>query len=90
MRFIKKEHQFWFVGIANFGKVFEQLRQQPQKERRIKPGGRHQTVCRKNVNAPRTMFIANHQISQIKRRFAKKLHATFVFQNQQPPLDGTN
>ena len=35
MRFIKKEDQFRFLRIADFGKILEQLRQHPEQKRRV-------------------------------------------------------
>ena len=37
MGFIKEERQLGFLEIAHFGKVFEQLRQEPQEKAGIQP-----------------------------------------------------
>ncbi len=35
MRFVEEEHELWPVGIAHLGQVLEQLREQPQQQRRV-------------------------------------------------------
>src|SRR5947207_9496682 len=51
MRLIKKEDQLWFLRIADFGKVLEQLRQHPEQKGRINFRRLlHQLVASKNVD----------------------------------------
>src|SRR5262249_32900165 len=51
MCFIKKENQLRFFWIANFGKIFEQLRKHPEQKHRINfRRFLHQFVRGENVN----------------------------------------
>src|SRR5215813_7093383 len=51
MRFIEKEDELRFFRIANFRKIFEQLRQHPEQKRRINFRRLlHQLISSKNVD----------------------------------------
>src|SRR5262245_3831768 len=51
MRFIKKENELRFFWIADFGKIFEQLRQHPEQKRGVNFRRLlHQLVRGKNVD----------------------------------------
>ena len=73
MRLVEEEDQLRLVRVAHLGQHLEQLRQQPQQERRIKPGRVHQLVRRQNADPPCARGIDRHQVGQIQRRFAEQL-----------------
>src|SRR5262249_27262290 len=51
MRFIEKENKLRFFGIANFGKILEQLREHPEQKRRVNFRRLlHQFVGSKNID----------------------------------------
>ena len=44
VRLVEEEDELWLVGIADLGQLLEQLREQPEQERRVEPRARHQLV----------------------------------------------
>src|ERR1700745_993353 len=87
MRFIEKENELWFLWIANFGKVFEQLRQHPEQKRRVNFRRLlHQLVRGKNVNDAASILRPD-QIVEIQRRLTEKFVRSLRFQREEIALD---
>ena len=87
MRFIKKENELWFFRIANFGKIFKQLRQHPEQKRRVNFRRLlHQLVSSKNVNDA-TSILRLDQVFKIQRRLTEKFVCSLRFQREQVALD---
>ena len=90
VRFVKKEHKFGFVGVADLGQFFEQFAQQPQQERRIEPRAVHQFIRRKDVDLPAPVRRRADHIIQFQRRFPEQGRPALIFKDQQLPLDRTH
>ena len=89
VRFIKKEDQLWFLRIADFGKILEQLRQHPEQKRRVNFRRLlHQLVGSENVDDAASILRLD-QIFKIKRGLTKKFVGSLRFQREQIALDGT-
>src|SRR5262249_10218552 len=87
MRFIKKENKLWFLRIANFGKIFEQLRQHPEQKRRINFRRLlHQLVGGEDVDDATPIMHLN-QIVEIQRGLAENFVCSLRFQREQVALD---
>src|SRR4029077_4620597 len=89
MRFIKKEDDLRFFRVANFRKIFEQLRQHPEQKRRVNfRRFLHQLIRSENVNdaAP---ILRLDQIFKIERGLTEKFVGALRFQCEQIALDGT-
>ena len=50
VRLVEEEHELRLVGVADLGQLLEQLRQQPQQERRVEPRRLHQLVGGEDVD----------------------------------------
>src|SRR5215469_14893574 len=58
--FVEEKDQLWFFRIANFGKFFEEFRQQPEKEGGIELGGLDEFVGGKNVDDTMAICVGLH------------------------------
>src|SRR3546814_14052509 len=66
MRIVGEEDELRLVGVADFGKRLEHLRQQPEQEGRIELRDRHQFVGREDVD------IATAILRSERRRVGKE------------------
>ena len=82
MGFVEKEHQPRFVGIAHFGHLLEQFRQQPQQECCIKLRRLDQRIGGQNIHIAFAGKIGAHQIGQLQRRFAEEIRRPLRLQVQ--------
>ena len=90
MRFIEEENQLRLVRIADFGKLFEQLGQQPQQKRRIRPGRAREFVGGEKIDHTAPVEIRLQEVVDVERRLAEKLVAAFLGEGDQPALDSSN
>jgi len=87
MRLVKKENHFRFFRIADFRQTLEQLRQQPEQERRVELRRVDQFVGDQNVDDPVPLMVRLHHVVEIERRLAEEPVAPLLFQGQQAALD---
>ena len=87
MRFIKEEHQPRLFRIAHFGKTFEKLGQQPQKEGGIGRGVANQPHRVQDIDVSSTVDIGTHPIANIQRGFAEQHLSVLFFECKQSALD---
>ena len=90
VRFVEEEAELGFFGIADFGKRLEQLAEQPQQERRIELGARHQLVGGEDVDHPAPVVVELEQVSNVERWFAEEMLAALAAQLKQRSLDRTD
>ena len=62
MRLVEEEHELRLVGIADFRQLLEQLRQQPQQERRVEPRVLHQLVGGEDVDDAAAVAVGAHEV----------------------------
>src|SRR3546814_1192939 len=68
MRLVKEEDEVRRVGVADFGKRLEHLRQQKEQKGRIELRARHQFVGGENVDIAATILVgADHVLNEIGR-----------------------
>src|SRR5689334_16355860 len=85
MRFVKKEDEFGFVEIAGLGQIFEKLRQQPQKKRRVNLWRIDQLIGSKQVEHALARNRL-HKIVELYGGFSKKRFGTLLIKLQQTAL----
>ena len=90
MRFVKKEHQFGFVGVADFGQLLEQLREHPQQKRGVQARRVHQFVGRQDVDHAVAIAIGLHEVVDVEHGLAKEFVAALLLDLHQATLDGPN
>ncbi len=90
MRLVEEENELRLVEIADFRQLLEQLRQQPQQERRVEPRALHQLVGDQDVDGAAAVAAGTHQVLQLQRRLAEELGAALVLQHQKLALDGAD
>ena len=73
MRLVKEEHQLGLLGIAHLGETFEEFREHPEEEGRIKLRRTEQLVGGKDVDDSVPPVVGLNQIVEIQSRFAEKL-----------------
>ena len=84
VRFVEKQRQQRFLGIAALRQLLEQFGQQPQQERRIDLRCfMHQTAGIEQVNAPATIHGRLQHVFQLQRRFAEQRFSALLFQRRQ-------
>src|SRR5262245_49991272 len=90
VRFIEKEHQLWFVRIADLRQSLEELGQHPEQERGVEFRRVDEFVGCKNVDDAVSLSVRLHHVVEIERRFAKEVISALLFERQQRTLDGTD
>src|SRR3982750_3403184 len=86
MGFVKEENQLRLVEVARLGKLFKQLGEQPEQERRVEFGVLDKPVSSEQIEhalAARRL----HKIVELHGRLAKKESTALLFELQQPALD---
>ena len=87
MGLVEEEHQLRLVEIAGFRQPLEQLRQQPQQERRVQRRLLVQHVGREDVDDAAAGHVLAHQVVEIERRLAEEAFGTVGFKRDQAALD---
>src|SRR6185436_15647833 len=87
MRFIEAEDQLRLLEVADFRKLFEELREQPEQERRIQARLENELVGGKDADDAAAAEIGAHQIGDVERRLAKEGLAAVVLEREQRALN---
>ena len=87
MRLIEEEDESRFIGVPDLGQLLEQFREQPQKEGRVEPRARHQTIRRHHIDPATAIGRERHQICQIQRGLTEEIGPALILQHQKLPLD---
>ena len=82
MCFIEKEHHFWLIRIANFGQLFEQLREQPEQEGRIEARTVNERRRVEDVYNAASVAGGAHEIFKVERGLAKELLCALTLKHQ--------
>ena len=90
VRFVEKEHQLWFLGIADLRQSLEELGQHPEQERGVEFRRVDEFVGGKNVDDAASLSVRLHHVVEIERRFAKEVISALLFERQQRALDGAD
>ncbi len=90
MRLVEEENQLRLVDIADFRQFLEQLRQQPEQERRIELGIFHQLVRRQDIDDAAPLAVGAHEVVEVERGLAEEGIGALVLQHQKLPLDGAD
>ncbi len=88
MRLVEEEDEFRLRRIADFGKLLEQLAQQPQQECGVKSRCGHQLVGGEDADIAAAFRVGAHQIGDVECRLAEEMIRRLLFENQQSPLNG--
>ncbi|MNR35383.1 hypothetical protein D3C85_1532260 [compost metagenome] len=84
MRFVEKQRQQRFVGIAALGQLFEQFGQQPQQECRVDLRRfMHQAAGIEQVNAPAAISARLQNVLQLQRRFTEQRFGALLLKGGQ-------
>ena len=84
----KNNTSFGRVGVARLGQIFEQLRHQPQQQRRVHARrGLHELRGIEQAHHAVAGEIGLHQIRQRQRRFAEQPIGTLLLQHEQAALN---
>ena len=86
----KKKHELGLVRIADLGQFLEQLRQQPQQERRVEPRVLHQLVGGEDVDVAAPVAVGADEVLERERRLAEEIVAALVLQHQKLTLNGAD
>src|SRR6185369_17459756 len=87
VRLVEQKDQLRFFEVAGFGKVLEQLRQQPQQQRRVQARLQHQLFGGKDADDAATGEVGAHEVAELERRLAEDFLAAVALETQQPALD---
>src|SRR3546814_7488096 len=68
MRLVEEEDELRLVGVADFGKRLEHLRQQPEQEGRIELRARHQFVGGEDVDIDAAILVGADHVLNVERR----------------------
>src|SRR6185503_8433693 len=90
MGLVEKEHEARLFRIAHFGKILEQLRQEPQQEGRIELRRCHELVGSENIDKPAPVLRRAHYVLDVKRRFTEEIGGTLLVEHDKPTLYGAN
>src|SRR5215475_15640947 len=66
MSFVEKEYELRLLGIANFGKLLEQLRQQPQQEGCVQPRVCNQLVGGEYVDEATAVSVGAQKVDKVE------------------------
>ena len=88
--FVEEEAQLRLVRVANLGERLEQLGQEPQEERGVEPGGRHQLVGGQNIDDSAALVVDADEVGEVERRLTEEMVATLAAQLKQRALDGAD
>src|SRR4030095_8590342 len=83
VRFVEKEHQLWFLGIADLRQSLEDLGQHPEQKRGVELGRVNEFVGGKNVDNAASISIRLPHIIEIERRFTKEVISALLFERKQ-------
>ena len=87
MRLVEEEDQLRLVRVADLGQFLEQLRQQPEQERRVEPRVHHQLVGRQHVDDAAAVAVVRMMSAIFSAGSPKKFVAALLLQHQQRALD---
>ena len=90
MRLVEEEHELRLVEIADLGHLLEQLRHQPQQERRVEPRALHQLVGGEDADDAAAVAVGLHQVLDVERGLAEELGRALLLQHQELALDGAD
>ena len=82
VRFIEKEHQLWFLGIADFRQALEELGQHPKQKRGVQFRRVDEFVGGENVDNAASVGVGLHHVVKIERGFAKEVIRALLFERQ--------
>ena len=89
MRFVEEEDQPWLLRVADLRQMLEELRQQPEEERRVELRRLHQLVGGENAHHAFAVLHA-HEVGDVEHRLAEELRPALVLEREEAPLDGAD
>ncbi len=90
MRLVEEEDQLRLVGIADLGKLLEQLGEEPEQEGRIELGRGHQPVGGEDVDDSPASVVEGDEIVDVERRLAEEAVAALRAELEERALDGAD
>ena len=87
VRLVEEEDEFGLRQIAHFGKLLEELREEPEQERGVDLGRLHQPVGHEDVDDPPALCVGLHEIVDVEGGLAEKLFAALLLDDEQIALD---
>src|SRR6185436_19826353 len=90
MRLVEEEAELGLGQVADFGKLLEQLGQEPQQKGGVEPRLLHQLVGGQDIDAAAAVAVGADEVLQLQGGFAEEFGAALVLQHQQLALDGTD
>ena len=90
MRFVEEEDQLGLVDIADFGKLFKELGEQPEQESGVEARRLHQLVGGKDGDETAAIGIDAHEIGNRERPLAEEMVGALLFEHQQSALNGAD
>src|SRR3546814_2555129 len=90
MGLVEEEDELGLVGVADFGKRLEQLREQPEQEGGIELRARHQFVGGEDVDDATSRIVELEEILDVERGFAEEMVAPLAPELEERALDGAD
>jgi hypothetical protein len=87
MRFVEEKYELWLFGIAHFGQLFEQFRQEPKQEGGVETRRAHELLGGEHVDDAAAVAIGFQKIRDLQRRLAEEFVCALVFKHEQAALD---
>src|SRR4029078_6416212 len=87
MRLVEEEHELRLGGIADFGKLLEQLRQKPEEKRGVEPRALHELVRGEDVYETASVRVGADEVLELEGGLGEEFLAALILQHQQLSLD---